>query len=128
MSLKKLQIETIIVIPGYIALDCVDIWCQDEARICQQNTTTRLWAETGTRPRAVRQQRFDCIYLSGAVCPATSETETLNAPWVNKKVIGHHLKQISTKTKLGRHTVVIMDGPGWRCSGMAHKRYCTRYR
>jgi hypothetical protein len=53
MSLKKLQIEMIIVIPGYIALDCVDTWYQDEARICQQNTTTRLWAKTGTRSRAI---------------------------------------------------------------------------
>jgi hypothetical protein len=62
------------------------------------------------------------------MCLPASETETLNTPWVNKKVIEHHLKQISTKTKLGRHTVVMMDGQGWRCSGMAHKRYCTMYR
>ena len=25
----------------------------------------------------------------------------------------HHLKQISAKTKTGRHAVVIMDGAGW---------------
>ena len=29
----------------------------------QQNTTTRLWAEKGTRPRAVRQQQFEYAYL-----------------------------------------------------------------
>jgi hypothetical protein len=79
----------------------VDIWCHDEARFGQKNTTTRLWAKTGTRSRAVRQQRFDYIYLFGAVCPATNETETSFAPWDNKKVMRHHLKQISTKTKLG---------------------------
>lgn len=34
----------------------IDIWFQDEARFGQQNTTTRLWAEKGSRPRAVKQQ------------------------------------------------------------------------
>ena len=79
MSLKKLQIETIRTIPGHIALDCVDIWFQDEARFGQQNTTTRLWAERGSRPRAVKQQQFEYAYLFGAVCPATGETEALIA-------------------------------------------------
>ena len=36
----------------------IDIWFQNEARFGQQNTTTRLWAEKGSRPRAVRQQQF----------------------------------------------------------------------
>ncbi|MFT4746034.1 MAG: hypothetical protein ACI8XG_000102 [Congregibacter sp.] len=44
---KKLQIETINLIPGHISLDKVDIWFQDKARFGQQNTTTRLWAEKG---------------------------------------------------------------------------------
>jgi hypothetical protein len=59
MSLKKLQIETINLIPKHITLDKVDYWFQDEARIGQQNTTTRLWAQKGSRPRAVKQQQFE---------------------------------------------------------------------
>jgi transposase len=39
---KKLQIETINLIPWHISLDEVDMWFQDEARFGQQNTTTRL--------------------------------------------------------------------------------------
>jgi transposase len=109
-SLKKLQIETINLIPGHIALDKVDIWFQDEARFGQQNTTTRLWAEKGSRPRAVKQQQFEYAYLFGAVCPATGETEALLAPWVNKEVMTQHLQQISTPTKPGRHAVGIMPG------------------
>jgi hypothetical protein len=42
-------------IPEDQSLDSVDIWFQDEARFGQQNTTTRLWAEKGSRPRAVKQ-------------------------------------------------------------------------
>ncbi|WP_155866780.1 hypothetical protein [Colwellia sp. PAMC 21821] len=45
--------ETILNIPFNISLDKVDVWFQDEARFGQQNTTTRLWAKTGSRPRAV---------------------------------------------------------------------------
>ena len=54
-----MPIETILAIPGHITLDKVDFWFQDEARIEQQNTTTRLWASKGSRPRAVRQQQFE---------------------------------------------------------------------
>jgi hypothetical protein len=45
--------------PGHVALDRIDVWFQDEARFGQQNTTTRIWATKGTRPRAVRQQQFE---------------------------------------------------------------------
>ncbi|MDF5072591.1 winged helix-turn-helix domain-containing protein [Vibrio parahaemolyticus] len=54
-DLKKVKIETILKIPGHITLDRVDVWFQDKARFGQQNTTTRLWAEKATRPRAVKQ-------------------------------------------------------------------------
>ncbi|TEW53788.1 winged helix-turn-helix domain-containing protein [Psychromonas sp. RZ22] len=37
---KKFQIETILKIPGHIAVDKVDIWLQDEARFGQQNIPT----------------------------------------------------------------------------------------
>lgn len=113
MSLKKLQIETINLIPGHIALDRVDYWFQDEARIGQQNTTTRLWAQKGSRPRAVKQQQFEYAYLFGAVCPSTGRTEAILAPWVNKDIMRQHLELISAATGSGRHAVVIMDGAGW---------------
>jgi hypothetical protein len=83
-NFKKLPIETIKLIPEHIALDKVDCWFQDVARIGQQNTTTRLWSMKGCRPRAVKQQQFDFAYLFGAVCPATGETEALIAPYVDK--------------------------------------------
>ena len=57
-------------LPKAITLESVDIWFQDEARVGQQGTLTRLWARKGTRPRAVRQQQFEYAYVFGAVCPA----------------------------------------------------------
>jgi len=98
---------------------CIDIWFQDEARFGQQNTTTRLWAETGSRPRAVKQQQFQYTYLFGAICPATGATEAIVTPYVNKDAMRQHLKQISQATPAGRHAVVIMDGAGWHTDDTA---------
>ncbi len=36
----------------------VEIWFQDEARVGQKGTTTRLWAIKGTRQRAIRQEQY----------------------------------------------------------------------
>ncbi|WP_081281031.1 IS630 family transposase [Vibrio natriegens] len=112
-DLKKFKIETILKIPGHIALECVDVWFQDEARFGQQNTTTRLWAEKGTRPRAVKQQQFEYAYLFGSICPSKGIGEAIVVPWVNKYIMIEHLKQISAVTEKGRHAVVVIDGAGW---------------
>ena len=91
----------ILTIPWNIRLKNVDVWFQDEARFGQQNTTTRLWAEKGTRPSAVKQQQFEYAYLFGAVCPATGDTEALIAPCMNMDVMEKHLELISQKVPEG---------------------------
>ncbi|MEZ9102634.1 transposase, partial [Vibrio sp. 10N.261.51.A1] len=105
--LKKFQIETILKIPGHIGLESVDVWFQDEARFGQQNTTTRLWATRGTRPRVVKQQQFEYAYLFGSVCPSRGIGEAMVVPWVNKDIMINHLEQISKVTEKDRHSVVI---------------------
>ena len=106
-------------IPWNVSLKSVDVWFQDEARFGQQNTTTRLWAEKGTRPRAVKQQQFEYAYLFGAVCPATGDTEALIAPFMNMDVMDKHLTLISKKVPDGRHAVIVVDGAAW------HQAYLT---
>ncbi|MCU8400243.1 IS630 family transposase [Vibrio vulnificus] len=116
---KKFKIEAILKIPGHMSLDNVDVWFQDEARFGQQNTTTRLWAERGSRPRVVKQQQFEYAYLFGSVCPARGIGEAMVVPWVNKNIMVEHLKQLSAVTEKGRHAVVIMDGAGWHTNDIA---------
>jgi len=106
-------------LPVYIPFDRVDIWFQDEARFGQQNTTTRLWAPKGSRPRAVRQQQFEYAYLFGAVCPATGATEALVTPFINQDAMRQHLKQISEATANDRYALVILDGAGWHTEDVA---------
>jgi DDE superfamily endonuclease len=45
-------------LPGDLGLDAIEVWFQDEARVGQRGTLTQMWAAKGSRPRAVRQQRF----------------------------------------------------------------------
>ncbi len=102
-----------------MALDRVDVWFQDEARFGQQNTTTRLWAEKGTRPRAIRQQQFEYVHIYGAACPSSGQTEALISPLLGKDAMRIHLKQISDATPAGRHAVIIMDRAGWHGEDLA---------
>ena len=81
---KKIQIETILKNPGHLGLEHVDIWFQDEARFGQQNTTTRLWAKRGTRPRA---EQFEYAYLFGSVFPCKGTGEAIVVPWVSKDIM-----------------------------------------
>ena len=67
--------------PGHVALDRIDIWLQDEARFGQQNTTTRILAKKGIRPRPGRLQQFESAYLYGVVCPVVGATEAIIAPY-----------------------------------------------
>lgn len=55
----------------------------DEARLGQQGTLTNVWARTGSRPAAVRQTRYEWVYLYAAVEPLTGESAALLAPNVN---------------------------------------------
>lgn len=45
----------------------LEIWFQDEARVGQQGTLTRVWARKGTRPRAPKDCRYAWAYIFGAV-------------------------------------------------------------
>ena len=96
-----------------MALDKVDVWFQDEARFGQQNTTSRVWAGKGTRPRVVKQQQFISTHIYGAVCPATGQTEALISPILSIDMMEKHLKQISDATPAGRYALVVMDRASW---------------
>ena len=106
-------------VPDHVGLEAIDVWYQDEARFGQQNSTTRLWALKGTRPRAVKQQQFEYAYIFGAVCPATGATEALILPSINMRGMREHLSLISQRTERGRHAVIIVDGAGFHQTYLA---------
>ena len=89
------------------------MWFQDEARVGQQGTVTRIWARRGTRPRAPRDTRYKWSYIFGAACPARGAAAGLIMPCVNAEAMGLHLKEITKTVAKGAHALLIMDGTGW---------------
>lgn len=101
------------VLPENVKVEDVDIWFQDETRVGQRGTVSRIWAEKGTRPRVVRQQQFDSAYIFGAVCPQKDEGIGLVLPDANTEGMNLHLQAISSEVPEGRHAVVVFDKAGW---------------
>ena len=95
----------------------VELWWQDEARVGQQGTLTRVWAKRGSRPRAVRDQRYTWAYLFGAICPARGVGAAWVVPKANAWSMNLHLEEISRQVALGAHAVVVLDGAGWHQTG-----------
>lgn len=57
------------VLPDHARGKPLEIWVQDEARVGQKGTLTYIWAEKGTRPTALRDQRYVCAYILARSAP-----------------------------------------------------------
>lgn len=91
----------------------IEIWYQDEARIGQKNGITRLWARKGTRPRQPADQRYESLYLFGAICPARGVGAGMVMPWANTQAMQDHLDEIARTVARGAHAVLLLDRAGW---------------
>jgi len=70
-------------LPPQAADKPVEIWFQDEARVGQQGSLEYIWAPRGSRPRAVRDNRRDSVYLFGALCPGRAVGAAVIMPAAN---------------------------------------------
>jgi transposase len=89
------------------------VWFQDEARIGQQGTLTRVWDERGGCPRAVRQTEYKWGYIFGAVDPMTGQSSALISPTVSAALMSTHLRMIADEAGEDIHVVLVLDGAGW---------------
>ena len=94
----------------------VRTFLMDEARFGQQGTLTRVWARRGSRPSAVRQTRYEWVYLYAAVEPATGASAALVAPNVDTGTFNQFLRILSAEVGPGEHAVLILDRAGWHKS------------
>src|ERR1700726_4590351 len=94
----------------------VEVWFQDEARIGQKNSLTRVWGQTGSRPAAPKDLGFASAYLFGAVCPSQGKAAALIMPICNTAAMNHHLSEISSQVAADAHAAVILDRAGWHRS------------
>jgi transposase len=95
----------------------VRVYFQDEARFGTQGTITRVWARKGSRPRAVRQNGREWLYVLMAVCAATGSASALIMPELNTAVVNLFLEQFSRELPAGVHAVLIWDGAGFHTGG-----------
>jgi len=103
-------------LPPEVEADSVDFWFQDEARVGQQGSLTRIWAPKGTRPRKVQQRQFISSYIYGAACPGTGESFGLILPYANTSAMNTFLQDMSLCLSEGRHVGLIVDNAGWHRS------------
>ena len=94
----------------------LEIWFQDEARVGQQGTLTRIWAKRGIPPRTPRDTRYKWSYIFGAACPGRETDPGLILPCVNTEVMKLHLAEIARTVATDAHALLIVDGAGWHDS------------
>ncbi len=95
----------------------IEIWFQDEARVGQQGTHAYIWAEIGSRPLMVRDNRRESAYLFGAICPDRAVGAAMITPHANTEAMNLHLAEISTQVATDAHALLACDGASWHQRG-----------
>jgi transposase len=91
----------------------VEVYFQDEARFGQQGSLARGWAPRGRRFHAVRQTRYDWLYVIGAACPRTGQTVGMLAPHINIPIINVFLERFAAELADDVHAVMVWDQAGF---------------
>jgi hypothetical protein len=59
----------------------IELWFQDEMRVGQKGTLTRLWGAKGERATAPRDLRFGYAYLFGRCARRATPAPRLSCRW-----------------------------------------------
>ena len=103
-------------LPPQAAGKPLEVWFQDEARVGQKGTLTRIWARKGSRPRKPRDTRYEWAYIFGAGCPARAIGTAIVMPYADTEAMNQHLAAIAARVATGSHGVIVLDGAGWHSS------------
>ena len=114
---KEIVVEQIAAIAEQHPDAKVEVWHQDEARFGQKGTLTRVWARRGSRPRRVRQDGRESLYVLTAVCAASGAAVGLVMPALNTAVVNLFLEEFSRRLAPGVHGVLLWDNAGYHTSG-----------
>jgi len=104
------------IVPVNLKTYQIEIWFQDETRVGQQGSLTRIWAVKEQDQDIVRQQQFLSAYIYGAVCPQRQVGAALDYAVYNSACMNQHLAELSTQVIEGNHAVVIIDQARWHTS------------
>ena len=93
----------------------VEIWATDEHRIGLKPITRGVWAPIGVRPIALGHDRFEWLYVTGSVEPATGQTVWNVSNAVCKEVFERILDDFAKSVGAGaeKRVVLQLDNAGW---------------
>jgi hypothetical protein len=104
-------------LPAHAKDKPIEVWFQDEARVGQKGSLTHIWAERGSRPPKLRDQRHGSVWLFGAVCAARGVGAGLVTGCINAEAMSLHLAEISFHVAPGAHAVVVRAKPNGAQAG-----------
>ena len=93
----------------------VEVWATDEHRLGLKPVRRRVWAPVGARPVALGHHRFEWLYVTAFVAPATGETVWYLSNGIDKPLFEIMLAAFARETGAGRDRIVllVLDGAGW---------------
>jgi hypothetical protein len=93
----------------------IETFATDEHRIGLKPILKRIWAPRGQRPTAIGHHRFDWLYVTAFVAPATGETFWYLSNSVSKLLFEALLDLFAKEVGAGKDHIVILvlDNAGW---------------
>ena len=93
----------------------VETFAADEHRIGLKPITRRVWAPRGERPVAPCHHRFEWLYVTAFVSPATGESFWYLSTGVDKELFEATLALVAREAGAGgdRVIILVLDGAGW---------------
>jgi hypothetical protein len=93
----------------------VEVWATDEHRLGLKPVHRRVWAPVGERPIALGHHRYQWLYVTAFVAPASGETVWYLSNGVDKRFFERLLAAFARTTGAGRERVIVLvlDNAGW---------------
>jgi len=93
----------------------VEAFATDEHRIGLKPILRRVWAPRGQRPVAPGHHRYEWLYVTAFVSPATGETHWYVTDGVSKPLFQEILETFAQEAGAGRDRTIILvlDNAGW---------------
>jgi len=93
----------------------IETFATDEHRIGLKPILRRVWAPRGERPVAVGHHRFEWLYVTAFVSPATGESFWYLSSSVDKELFEDTLALFAREAGAGagRIIILVLDNAGW---------------
>ena len=93
----------------------VEVFCTDEHRLGLKSVLRSVWAPEGKRPIALGHHRFQWLYVTAFVGPATGETVWFLSNGVSKPLFAGLLDAFAKEVGAGpnKRVVLLLDNAGF---------------